>query len=60
MLESLRPELRGRVWGASPHSLRERIWRLPRLLHPLDPAIQAVRVCLGVVFCDDVATSLML
>lgn len=43
MLEGLRPELLGRVVGASSHSLGERIRRLPRLLHPLDPAIQAVR-----------------
>jgi hypothetical protein len=44
-LESLRPELRGRVLGAAPYSLGERIWRLPRLLQPLDAAIRAVRAC---------------
>jgi hypothetical protein len=36
------PDIAGRVLSASSRPLGERIWRLPRRLHPLDSTICAV------------------
>jgi hypothetical protein len=42
VLESMAPDIAGKVLGGSSRPLGERIWRLPRRLHPLDPTIRAV------------------
>ena len=43
VLEGMRAEHSRKVLAASSRSVGERAWLLPRRLHPLDEAVQAVR-----------------